>query len=484
METVDAGAPRGPGERPDAGQCQDLARRCAREAAGLIRGYWSRRPTAQEYEQVEHLLKRAVEYTAEVRGFVPDGAEAVPAEALWTAEGQRAWRERPEDFRVPRIDRELARHRLARAEFAAVFGPPPAERSAAAEPPLARSAYDASMFLDFRKCRCGGRLISVAERTDDRGVLTVKARCARRRWHRYHFRFTTVPGTPEAPHWEMSDRRQPSHLVDPGEWLVAARSFAGGNPRMRAMNMKLAASSVEEAMLFVPPGQDAVPAGAVRSRPGRELYEAEPDRFRWSSLLAERDDYLAASGPEDPLPAVHPLPARSVNEALLFIDLHRCACGTIEFRRSVHESEAGLRYGGMCLTCRRDRAFVFTVPPGDSDPEPMGYGFSLPGDGPSALLDAGEFWTAGETYEQEADRIPPRDRDDDSWERRLAALASSVAVCDELLALLAPDDIPDEHFRTPTGRALRRRHPELFTRTHLSTERDRRRRLLDAFLAE
>jgi hypothetical protein len=284
----------------------------------------------------------------------------------------------------------------------------------------------------------------------------------------------------------MSDRRQPSHLVDPGEWLVAAGSFAGGEPRLRAMNLKLAASCVEEAMLFVPPGADAIPADEVRGRRGRELYDADPARFRWPDLLAARDEYLAASGAEDPLPAVHPLPARSVNEALLFINLHRCVCGTVEFRRSRHETEAGLHYGGMCLTCRRDRAFVFTVPPDDSDPEPMGFGFSLPGDGPSALLDAGEFWAAGEGYEEAAAGSEKTARDDDTWEQVLAALASSVAVCDELLAVLPEGaaDIPDEEFRTPAGRTLRRRHPEVFTRAHLTAERDRRRQRLDDFLTD
>ncbi|MEU4423446.1 hypothetical protein AB0F81_22695 [Actinoplanes sp. NPDC024001] len=451
----------------DASQWQSLADRSAGQAADLIRDLQAHRPTRAEYSRAEDLLIRAIDYAGEVLALVPDGEPAVPVRHLWTAAGLQAWRTSPERFRVPRLDRDLARHRRALAEFAAVFGPPQAERTVAMTPPLARSGFDASMYLDFQECRCGGRLISVAERTapgDEWAVLTVKARCNRRTWHRYRYRFTVAAGAPETPHWEMSGRREPSHVVDPGEWLVAAEGFAGGDPQMHAMNMKLAASSVEEAMLFVPPGAEAIPESEVRGRRGKALYSAAPERFRWAQLLAARDAYLAASGAEDPGGS---LPARTVDEAVLFMERRRCVCGETELHRRERELAGDavrreVRFFGVCLMCRRKREFVFTVP----RDAPAGPGFSRPGDGPSALLDAGEFWAAGEE-----DGTPE-------------ALARSVAVCDELLALI-PDDgteVPEQEFRTPTGRMLRRRQPEVFTRSHLTAERERRQRRLDEFL--
>jgi hypothetical protein len=61
----------------------------------------------------------------------------------------------------------------------------------------------------------------------------------------------------------------------------------------------------------------------------------------------------------------------------------------------------------------------------------------------------------------------------------------SGSATDELLTALpgGADVIPDESFRTPTGRALRRRHPELFTRTELVQERARIQQRLDEFVA-
>ncbi|MEV0902468.1 hypothetical protein [Actinoplanes sp. NPDC049802] len=481
----------------DAAQWQDHSRRCASRAAALLRVLGEHRPTAAEHDQARHLLEWAVECAAEVLRLVPSGAGEVPVRHLWTAAGIGAARSRAADFGVPRIDRELARRRQELAEFAAVFGPPPAERTAPMTPPLARSAYDASMFLDFQECRCGGRLLSAAEHirpAGDHQVLTVKARCTRRAWHRFKFRFSVLPGTLSPGHWQMSPRREPSHVVDPGQWLVVATVFAGGDDRMPAMNSRLAASSVEEAMLFVPPGGDAVPEEEIRGRHGRALLADEPERFRWPWLLAARDGYLAASGPEDPGPEFHPLPTRSVTEALMFMDLHRCVCGTAEFHRTAPARggdgvRVTLRYQGRCLACRRERVFAFTVPRDDPDPEPMGYGLSLPADGPSALLDAGFLWQIGEINETEAERVEQAAAaagwDDDCWEAMLAALSTSVAAYDELLALLPPgaDAVPDGEFRTAAGRSLRRGRAESFTRARLLAEHTRRRLRLDGFLA-
>ncbi|MBW6439616.1 hypothetical protein KZ829_38405 [Actinoplanes hulinensis] len=480
----------------DAAQWQEHSRRCAGRAAEMLRVFGERRPTAAEHERARHLLECAVDCAAEVARLVPAGTGQVPVRHLWTADGLQALRQRAADFGVPRIDRELARRRLDLAEFVAVFGPPPVDRTAPMNPPLARSGSDASMFLDFQECRCGGKLLSFGERSlpaGDHEVLTVKARCVRRVWHRFRFRFTVRPGTLGTARWQMSLRGEPSHLVDPGQWLVMATVYAAGDQQAHAMNMKLAASSVEEAMLFVPPGADAVPEEEIRSRHGQEMLAVEPDRFRWPWLLAARDDYLAASGPEDPGPELHPLPARGVTEALMFMDLHRCECGTAEFHRQVQErggdpARLTLRYHGVCLACRRERAFVFTVPRDDPDPDPLGYGLSMPGDGPSALLDAGQLWMIGEMNAERANQLEHAaagDWDDDSWEAMLAALATSVAVYDELLALLPPGAgaIPDGEFRTPAGRSRLRYLPESFARGHLSAERARRRHRLDEFLA-
>jgi hypothetical protein len=100
---------------------------------------------------------------------------------------------------------------------------------------------------------------------------------------------------------------EPSQLIDAGEWIWVAETIARSIPghaglpdtqRARAgFDLRTAAAAIDEAIKFVPPGADAVPAEALCSERGRDLYRADPRRFRRRRLEAVRQAYrnLAAS---------------------------------------------------------------------------------------------------------------------------------------------------------------------------------------------
>jgi hypothetical protein len=100
---------------------------------------------------------------------------------------------------------------------------------------------------------------------------------------------------------------EPSQLIDAGEWIWVAETIAQSIPghaelpdthRARAgFDLRTAAAAIDEAIKFVPPGGDAVPAEALWTERGRDLYRAGPQRFRRRRLEAARQAYrsLAAS---------------------------------------------------------------------------------------------------------------------------------------------------------------------------------------------
>jgi hypothetical protein len=55
--------------------------------------------------------------------------------------------------------------------------------------------------------------------------------------------------------------------------------------------LSIARAAVEEVIKFVPPGVDAVPVDEFWTPQGRELFQAEPGRFRLDRLLVVRDTY-------------------------------------------------------------------------------------------------------------------------------------------------------------------------------------------------
>lgn len=131
-------------------------------------------------------------------------------------------------------------------------------------------------------------------------------------------------------------------------------------------------------------------------------------------LAEQRDVYRQLAG--EPVPSGNrPLPARSVAEAVLFMDLRPCSYGDSAFDRDVtgeeHPDEGVqlVRYAGPCATCGRTRRFTFLLPLAEDTAEDA---FSGVDDPPSQLLDAGEWWfaalTLGQLTEQLGGRRRPR----------------------------------------------------------------------------
>jgi hypothetical protein len=172
--------------------------------------------------------------------------------------------------------------------------------------PLARTSEEAHLFMDLNRCACGqaafGRdsvLLSDGSQLLRRYAGACPGCGAKRE---FVFRVPDRP-VPPAPRREVrfgSD--EPSELVDAGQWMWIADSYAGLHsadpgqippaelPRARA-DLAYAAAAMDEVAKFVPAGADAVPESALWTERGRELYRREPYRFRLSTIDAVRDTY-------------------------------------------------------------------------------------------------------------------------------------------------------------------------------------------------
>jgi hypothetical protein len=90
---------------------------------------------------------------------------------------------------------------------------------------------------------------------------------------------------------------KPSQIVDAGQFLAvadtAARAVAAdvsaldnlSRQRARALMLR-AVAAIEEVLKLIPPGADRIAADSLFSAMGKEMYLAEPGRFRKSRLEA------------------------------------------------------------------------------------------------------------------------------------------------------------------------------------------------------
>lgn len=86
-----------PSQIIDAGEWLELAQRLGRAVpAGRSRLPWQRR-------QRREALTEAVAAMNEVLKFIPDGADAVPADAFWSDRGTAKYRAAPQEFRRGRL---------------------------------------------------------------------------------------------------------------------------------------------------------------------------------------------------------------------------------------------------------------------------------------------------------------------------------------------------------------------------------------------
>ncbi|MFI6290925.1 hypothetical protein ACIBEJ_05030 [Nonomuraea sp. NPDC050790] len=167
--------------------------------------------------------------------------------------------------------------------------------------PVARTRDEALVYLDLNPCACGS-----AETEWDSGVISVEGALVKRyagvcgECGVARERLFSLPRRETMPdRWPAFGGREPSELLDAGEWLWLADLTAGNvpdDPRAAGRALSLACAAVEEVLKFIPEGQDEVPAAAFWSVRGREVRAAEPPRFRRERLLVVRDTYRDLAG--------------------------------------------------------------------------------------------------------------------------------------------------------------------------------------------
>jgi len=179
----------------------------------------------------------------------------------------------------------------------------------AARPPLARSSLEAHLYMDLHPCACGetrfDRASVVEELPGGDLARRYTGRCPSCGAEReFVFSLPQEPQDLETGEIRYGDA-EPSELLDAGEWLWVADSYARLVPpqphrlpepdRRRARTLLAsAAAAIDEVLKLIPPGDDRVPQGAVRSRVGAPVYLREPGRFRAPRLIAVRDAYQSA----------------------------------------------------------------------------------------------------------------------------------------------------------------------------------------------
>ena len=105
---------------------------------------------------------------------------------------------------------------------------------------------------------------------------------------------------------------EPSTIIDPGQFLSVADDSAKSAPmsvadlddadKARAKRkMAVAIAAVEEVIKFIPLGEDRVPPSAFFSDAGRQVYDAEPGRFRKPRLEAVLGAYREVADNYDQL---------------------------------------------------------------------------------------------------------------------------------------------------------------------------------------
>ncbi|MFI6501429.1 hypothetical protein [Nonomuraea typhae] len=165
--------------------------------------------------------------------------------------------------------------------------------------------------------------------------------------------------------------------------------------------------------------------------------------------------------------------ARTRDEALVYLDLNPCACGSVETDWDSGvvsvDGELATGYDGACGECGTEREYLFALPAREVFPGAEWPTFGGPE--PSELLDAGEWlWLADLT----AGNVPAEPGD----ARR--ALSMARAAVEEVLKFIPEgrDDVPPEAFWSERGRQVRDAEPPRFRRDRLLVVRDTYRDLV------
>jgi hypothetical protein len=159
---------------------------------------------------------------------------------------------------------------------------------------LARTRDEAHLYLDLHPCACGSvdtdwaAALTDADGRPARRYYGGCGGCGRRREH--VFLLPDRPTLPGASDVVRFGGPEPSELLDAGEWLWVADLCAAdaarlpeGDPAV-ARSLATAVAAVDEVLKFVPGGADDLPADAVWSERGREVWRTERGRLRRSRL--------------------------------------------------------------------------------------------------------------------------------------------------------------------------------------------------------
>lgn len=168
--------------------------------------------------------------------------------------------------------------------------------------PPSRSVAEAHLYMDLRPCECGqarfARRGAVVALDDGDLASRYSGECGGCGQHReFTFRLPAEPVV--APHGVRYGGDEPSQLLDPGEWLTVAETYARSvsvptrqiPTRQAEPSLLRAIAALDEVAKFIPSGEDAVPVHAFTER-GRDIHRQEPGRFRRDRLAAVRAAYV------------------------------------------------------------------------------------------------------------------------------------------------------------------------------------------------
>ena len=176
------------------------------------------------------------------------------------------------------------------------------------------------------------------------------------------------------------------------------------------------------------------------------------------------------------------LVARSSAECHLYMDLHPCRCGNLDFEPEHWLEQNGehlvARYQGICPGCGAKRSFEFVLDP-QMPPPPPAYG----GDRPSQIIDPGQFLHVSQ---QLAGAVPADPADlgpDEDPEEARELLRMAIAALEEVLKFIpeGADRVPEEAFTAPEGWMIYHREPGRFRRGRLEAVLEAYRHTLAAY---
>lgn len=169
---------------------------------------------------------------------------------------------------------------------------------------ISRSSAECHLYIELHACECGEARAPWKHQLESRvdALVTVYDGVCERCTRPWIFEFALDPEV--APSGKFGGAR-PSQIVDAGQFLAVADAAARAVPaevnrlddwsrqRARAL-MQRAVAAIEEVLKLIPQGADRVAADALFSALGKQMYLAEPGRFRKSRLEAVLGVYCEA----------------------------------------------------------------------------------------------------------------------------------------------------------------------------------------------